>query len=166
MLGQGGCLMNTNGSLVIVQPMQWASTKDIHEIEPISDKDSEILRELREVLVKHNAIGPLRRHADPQTLRSSRKRAVGRVYGRRKPLPDHPASCGWSGYQYDRNILEILEGARRAAPSHSLRLPVLLRRPIYTSARWQTCGWVNAAGFRGAMPDGPAAGNVPRKRNG
>lgn len=41
---------------VVVQPMQWASTKDIEEVEPVSDKDAEIFRELREVLVKHNAV--------------------------------------------------------------------------------------------------------------
>ena len=43
-------------SQVVVQPMQWASTRDIHEVEPISDKDSEVLRQLREVLLKNNAI--------------------------------------------------------------------------------------------------------------
>jgi hypothetical protein len=48
--------MNASSGQVVVQPMQWASTKDIHEVEPISDKDSEILHQLREVLVKHNAI--------------------------------------------------------------------------------------------------------------
>jgi hypothetical protein len=41
---------------VVVQPMQWASTKDIHDVEPISDKDSEVLREVGEVLLKHNAL--------------------------------------------------------------------------------------------------------------
>lgn len=41
---------------VVVQPMQWASTRDIHDVEPISDKDAEVLSELREVLLKHNAV--------------------------------------------------------------------------------------------------------------
>jgi hypothetical protein len=56
MFRQWWCLMKANSSQVVVQPMQWASTKDIHEVEPISDKDSEILQQLREVLVKYNAI--------------------------------------------------------------------------------------------------------------
>jgi hypothetical protein len=49
-------LMNANSSRVIVHPMQWASTKDIQEVEPISDSDSEVLVQLREVLLKNNAI--------------------------------------------------------------------------------------------------------------
>jgi hypothetical protein len=41
---------------VVTQPMQWASTKDILEVEPVSDKDSGVLRKLREVLIAHDAI--------------------------------------------------------------------------------------------------------------
>src|SRR5579863_719893 len=41
---------------VVVQPMQWAATKDIHEVEPVSDKDSAVLSEVRDVLLKHNAL--------------------------------------------------------------------------------------------------------------
>jgi hypothetical protein len=48
--------MNASRQEVVLQPMQWASTKDIQEVEPISDKDSEVLRQLREVLLKNNAI--------------------------------------------------------------------------------------------------------------
>lgn len=41
---------------LVLQPMQWGSTKDIHDVEPMSDKDSEVLREVREVLLKHDAL--------------------------------------------------------------------------------------------------------------
>lgn len=43
-------------STLVVQPMQWATMKDIHDIEPLSNLDSEVLRDLREVLIKHNAV--------------------------------------------------------------------------------------------------------------
>jgi hypothetical protein len=48
--------MSASRQEVVLQPMQWASAKDIQEVEPISDKDSEVLRQLREVLLKNNAI--------------------------------------------------------------------------------------------------------------
>src|SRR4051812_15073087 len=34
-------------------PMQWADLKDIDEVEPIGESDSECLAEVREVLKKH-----------------------------------------------------------------------------------------------------------------
>lgn len=41
---------------VVVQPMLWASTKDIAEVDPVTDKDADVLRDLHEVLMKHNAV--------------------------------------------------------------------------------------------------------------
>ncbi|WP_398309237.1 hypothetical protein [Zoogloea sp.] len=41
---------------IVVQPMQWSSAKDIHQVERLSYKDSECLREIRDVLVKHGAL--------------------------------------------------------------------------------------------------------------
>jgi hypothetical protein len=41
---------------ILMQPMQWAPIPDIHDIEPLSDRDSDCLREIRDVLIRHNAI--------------------------------------------------------------------------------------------------------------
>ncbi len=47
--------MSTSASIVL-QPMQWASTRDIEEVEPLSDTDARLLSELREVLLRHEAL--------------------------------------------------------------------------------------------------------------
>jgi hypothetical protein len=44
--------MNPN---VVVQPVQWASLKDIHAVEPISEADADVLGQLREVLISNKA---------------------------------------------------------------------------------------------------------------
>ena len=41
---------------IVMQPMQWAQIPDVHDIAPLSERDAECLRELRDVLRKHNAI--------------------------------------------------------------------------------------------------------------
>ena len=41
---------------IVMQPMQWALIPDVHDIAPLSDLDSACLRELRDVLRRHNAI--------------------------------------------------------------------------------------------------------------
>jgi len=38
---------------IITQPMQWASIPDIADVPPLSDRDRECLRELRDVLARH-----------------------------------------------------------------------------------------------------------------
>ena len=41
---------------IVMQPMQWSPVPDVHDVEPLSDRDSDCLREIREVLVRHNSI--------------------------------------------------------------------------------------------------------------
>lgn len=42
---------------IVMQPMQWALTPDIEDVRPLSEMDADCLREVREVLVKHGALG-------------------------------------------------------------------------------------------------------------
>jgi len=41
---------------VIIQPMTWIKERDIEEVEPVSERDAEVLHDLREVLRRHNAL--------------------------------------------------------------------------------------------------------------
>lgn len=41
---------------IVMQPMQWSHVPDVHDIEPLSERDSECLREIREVLLRHNSV--------------------------------------------------------------------------------------------------------------
>tara|TARA_R110000823_G_C15886413_1_gene495580 strand:- start:983 stop:1357 length:375 start_codon:yes stop_codon:yes gene_type:complete len=52
-----------------LETVQWSSLKDIDEVEPINDKDHEVLSELKEILLKHGYINRfgvtlLHRHFD------------------------------------------------------------------------------------------------------
>jgi hypothetical protein len=42
---------------IVMQPMQWAQIPDVHDIAPLSELDADCLRELREVLRRHDALG-------------------------------------------------------------------------------------------------------------
>jgi hypothetical protein len=41
---------------IVMQPMQWSPVPDVHDVEPLSDRDSECLSEIRNVLIRHNSI--------------------------------------------------------------------------------------------------------------
>lgn len=41
---------------IAIQPMIWSNEPDIADVQPISDVDAVVLRDLRDVLVRHNAI--------------------------------------------------------------------------------------------------------------
>jgi hypothetical protein len=42
---------------VVLKPMQWASLPNIEDVPQITDADYNVLREVRSVLERHNAIG-------------------------------------------------------------------------------------------------------------
>jgi hypothetical protein len=42
--------------MIIIQPMVWRRERDIADVEPLSEQDAKVLGELRDVLVRHNAI--------------------------------------------------------------------------------------------------------------
>jgi len=46
-----------NASLVQIAPIQWASLPDIADVPRISDADHECLDAIRDVLIRHNAVG-------------------------------------------------------------------------------------------------------------
>lgn len=39
-----------------ISPMQWMPLKDIDEVAPLNDNDTECLKEIRDVLLRHNKI--------------------------------------------------------------------------------------------------------------
>lgn len=41
---------------IAIQPMQYASLPELHEVEALSDKDAECLGEIREVLLRHGKL--------------------------------------------------------------------------------------------------------------
>lgn len=41
---------------IVMQPMQWATIADVHDVKPLSADDAECLRDLREVLARHGAL--------------------------------------------------------------------------------------------------------------
>ncbi|MGH9444140.1 MAG: hypothetical protein ACRD4Q_13765 [Candidatus Acidiferrales bacterium] len=112
---------------VVVQPMLWASTKDIEEVEPVSDKDADVLSELREVLVKHNAVDRfgimlIHKHFD---LAENEQMVEFTDLENRRLTP--PAYVGGNGCQYDPDILEVPQRPGCAARGHGgLCLALLL----------------------------------------
>lgn len=48
-------MSNETGS-TIVKSMQWNDLLDVSQVEPLSDRDAPLLRDIREVLLKHGAI--------------------------------------------------------------------------------------------------------------
>lgn len=48
--------MNEKRQPVVMRPMQWNDLPDVAEVEPLSERDEPVLREIREVLLKHGAI--------------------------------------------------------------------------------------------------------------
>ena len=46
----------TTPTQLTVQPMQWTSIKDLRDVAPLSAHDTQLLLELREVLIKHDAV--------------------------------------------------------------------------------------------------------------
>jgi hypothetical protein len=44
-------------SQVIVNSMQWSRLKNIGDVEPIGEGDAACLEDIRQVLIKHNALG-------------------------------------------------------------------------------------------------------------
>lgn len=54
---------------IVMQPMQWARIPDVHDIAPLSERDADCLREIRDVLLRHNvldrfAISLIHKHFD------------------------------------------------------------------------------------------------------
>jgi hypothetical protein len=45
----------TKDADIVMQPMQWAELKDLGEVEPLSEADESLMRDLRDVLRKHGA---------------------------------------------------------------------------------------------------------------
>ena len=43
-------------SRVVLQPMQWSHLDDIHAVAPLSDADAPLMKDLRNVLLKHGAL--------------------------------------------------------------------------------------------------------------
>jgi len=41
---------------IVMQPMQWARIPDVHDIAPLSEGDADCLREIRDVLLRHNSL--------------------------------------------------------------------------------------------------------------
>lgn len=41
---------------IVTRPMQWAAIPDISAVPPLSDKDADCFRELRDVLARHNCL--------------------------------------------------------------------------------------------------------------
>ena len=40
-------------SNVVVQAVEWSTLKDVDDVEPITDKDHDILAEIRDIVIKH-----------------------------------------------------------------------------------------------------------------
>ena len=50
-------MLEQQAGQIVMQPMQWALTPDIEDVKPLSEDDADCLKEVREVLARHGALG-------------------------------------------------------------------------------------------------------------